>query len=108
MTASPLSTQPSKAWTTPDHDKSRIGSDRSLPCVNPKYWPGDKGDDVQIAVEIVPARDLEDFRFDDAVGVVLDPLGVQHEGLERRAQLMVKAPHQVQIRHALLDLGRPG
>src|SRR5258705_7527525 len=67
-----------------------------------------KGDDVQIAVRIVPARDLEDFRFDDAVGVVLDPLGVQRESLERRVQLMVKASHQVQIRHALLDFGWPG
>jgi hypothetical protein len=76
--------------------------------LEPKILVSNKGDDVQIAVRIVPARDLEDFRFDDAMSVVLDPLGVQRESLEHRAQLMIKASHQVQIRHLLLDLGRPG
>jgi hypothetical protein len=44
--------------------------------LEPEILVSNKCDDVQIAVRIVPARDLEDFRFDDAMGVVLDPLGL--------------------------------
>ena len=44
--------------------------------LEPEILVSNKGDDVQIAVRIVPARDLEDFRFDDAVGVVQYSLGV--------------------------------
>jgi len=65
----------------------------------------DEGDDVQIPVGVIPARELEDLRAEDALGVVPNPSRHECEGLKGWAQLIVKATNQAQIDHPLFDLG---
>ena len=76
--------------------------------LEPIILVSDKGEEVQIAVRVVAANELEDLRPNDVVGVVSDPLGLKRESLKRSARLKVKPLHQIQIRHLFFDLGRFG
>lgn len=76
--------------------------------LEPVILVGDKGDEVEIAVGIAPARDLKDLRPDHAMGVLLDSCGFKRDGLKKLAQLTVKVSNQIQICHALLDFRRLG
>ena len=68
----------------------------------------DESEEMQIAVRIVAANELENFRSEHAVGIVQDSSGLQSESLKGWPQLMIKVANQIQIGHALFNLRRLG
>lgn len=73
--------------------------------LKPIVLMGDKGDEVKVAVFLLAAGELENFRFDDAIGVVSDALRVERQGLEHGRQALVEVLDQGQIGHAFFDFG---